>query len=98
MEKKKVERMAKLFGDIEIYLKEPESYLDKNCEVQPVRSYQLHHVAIVEMEGKCYAAIPLGERTLTGILRETRDSFDDLVAQYNAGSNASENGGVSPAD
>ena len=78
----KVDRKALLSGDITIDLKEPKWFLNDKWEVCVVERFKTLHVAIIESEGICYAAMPLDERALTGILYETRDTFDELVAQY----------------
>ena len=91
----KVDRKAILRGDVDIYLKEEKFCLAAGFEVGVVTHFCFQTVAIVEMNGKCYVSLPLQEYTLNGMLYETRDSFDELVAKYppeddKAGGNASE--------
>lgn len=90
----KVDRKAILSGDLEIYLKEKTKYLNGDWKICPVSNVIVHECAIVEKDGRCYMAVAFDSYNLTGLLYETRDSFDELVAQYKgkeiAGSNASE--------
>lgn len=93
----KTDRGAVLRGeDLDIYLKSDQYYLDNKLEVQIVKHIQFGKVAaIIEREGRCYVSMPLNEYGITGMLYETRDSFDELVAKYppeddKAGGNASE--------
>ena len=83
-----------LSGDVTIWLKGYQMFLNKEWMMCPVSHFNANHVGIIEIDGHCYAAIPCDKGTLTGLLFETRDSFDDLVAQYQgkeiAGGNASE--------
>jgi len=78
----KVDRHAVLVGDLDIWLKEPQKYLNEDWEIGIVKHIVTGKIAIIEKEGKCYVAIKISEYTLTGFIYETRDSFDDLVAQY----------------
>lgn len=82
MENREADRRAVLTGEVDIYFKEPISYLNEKFEACIVKFIKVHRVAIIEIDGRCYASMPFGEGTLTGVLYETRDSFDELVAMY----------------
>ena len=82
MEKRQADRKAILFGDVIINLKEDEYYLNGKWEKCVLKRFEAYRVAIIEIDGRCYASMPCGEGTLTGVLYETRDSFDELVAMY----------------
>ena len=87
----KIERKAILKGDVEIFLKETQYFLDEKFVARPVKKICCRKVAIVESGGKCYVSLPFGV-DFVGMLFETRDSFDALVALYkakDAGGNAS---------
>ena len=85
MENRKADRKAVLTGEVDIYFKEPISYLNEKFEACIVNFIELRCAAIVEIDGICYVTVPFGEGRLTGVLFETRDSFDELVARYPEG-------------
>ena len=85
MENRKADRKAVLTGELDIYFKEPISYLNEKFEACIVKFIEVRRAAIVEIDGICYVSVPFGEGRLTGVLFETRDSFDELVARYPEG-------------
>lgn len=88
----KIDRKAILKGDVKIFLKETQYFLDEKFVARPVKKICCRKVAIVESGGKCYVSFPFDGRAFVGLLFETRDSFDALVALYkanDAGGNAS---------
>lgn len=87
----KIDRREILEGHVKIFLKETQYLLDEKFVARPVKNICCPRVAIVESGGKCYVSVPFGV-DFVGMLFETRDSFDALVALYkakDAGGNAS---------
>lgn len=77
-----VDRKAIIKGDLTIWLKNEERFLNEKWEFWPVKCIRGRAFAIAEKDNKCYVAMPPSEGYLCGIIYETRDSFDELIAQY----------------
>ena len=77
-----VDRKAIIKGDLTIWLKNEERFLNEKWEFCPVKNIGGSVLAITEKDNKCYVALPLSGDSLCGMIYETRDSFDELIAQY----------------
>jgi len=77
-----VDRKAIIKGDLTIWLKKEERFLNEKWELCPVNRIMGKAFAITEKDNKCYVAMPTSEGCLCGMIYETRDSFDELIAQY----------------
>ena len=58
MEKRQADRKAILFGDVIIYLKEDKYFLNGKWEKCVFKHFDAHRVAIIEIDGICYASMP----------------------------------------
>lgn len=77
-----VDRKAIIKGDLTIWLKKEERFLNEKWEFLPVENICGREFAIAEKDNKCYVAMPPSAYSLCGMIYETRDSFDELIAQY----------------
>lgn len=78
----KVDRKAILRGDVDIWLKETQFFLNNDFEICTIKHISTGKIAVVEKDGKCYVAARFDSYNIAGMLYETRDSFDELVAKY----------------
>ena len=79
---KQVDRKAIIKGDLTIWLKNEERYLNEKWELLPAERIRGRVFAIIEKDNKCYVAMPSSGDSICGLIYETRDSFDELIAQY----------------
>lgn len=77
-----VDRKAIIKGDLTIWLKNEERFLNEKWEFWPVENIRGREFAIAEKDNKCYVAMPNSGCSVCGMIYETRDSFDELIAQY----------------